>query len=500
MAHLKDVFKRAYQDPAFEARTLSKRPLRGVQPEMIKRVENFLARHEGGVMTVLSSRQTGKNETSAILQRRHLWRHQNSRYKSSWIRTAPTHEPQIVNSKKRLEELMQIDRKNVIGHPMFLKKKIQKSEGYIWKLGNATVEFMSSGPHSNVVGATASECLDMDEAHKINLAKFDEDFAPFTASTNAGTLLWGVAADGMDVIEHYRKLNQEQGREDLNLYYPCDIWAEANPIYAAHLESRIKALGYDHPIFKTQYRLLPVANEGTYLNSKQVRSLLSGEHERHIKPERNRQYEILIDLAAGNEDFNPDSEFVGEGETATDSTIIWIYEVTDELAANGLFPKILIRNLIWWTGVSLVEQEAEIEKLIEYWNAGKVTIDAVGVGRQIAESMAKKFGSFDPKDEIVGGGVHAYVANKHSVSDDCFDLLARLNADSVKMFADDGSEEYKQFTKQCGWTKYQSSKGCMNLIKPKSDKHIDMIKALTYFNQNKPDKTMQEIYRNESSY
>lgn len=499
MSNLKDLFVKCYNDPAFEAEFVSKRPLRGLQAELIKRVEAFIGAHEGGVMTVLSSRQTGKNETSALLQRRHLWRRQNSPYKSSWIRTAPTHEPQIVNSKKRLEELMQVDRKNNIKHPLFLNQKIQKSEGYIWKFGNATVEFMSSGPHANVVGGTASECLDMDEAHKINLAKFDEDFAPFTASTNAGTLLFGVAADGLDVIEHYRNYNKEEGRDDLNLYYPCDVWVEAHPPYAKHVEGRANVLGYDHPIFKTQYRLLPVANEGTFLNSKQVRGFFSGEHQRHVKPERNRQYEMLVDIAAGNEDFNPDNNFVGEAETETDSTVIWIYEVTGETTPNG-FPIILIRNLLWWTGVSLEDQSTEIEELIEYWGVNKVTIDAVGVGRQIAESAAKKFGAFDPKEEIQSGIVNPYVANINSVSEDCFDLLARLNATAVRMFADDGSPEYEELKRQAGWTKYHSSKGKMSLLKPKSDKHIDMVKGLTYFNQNKPDKQMHEIFKNESSY
>jgi hypothetical protein len=494
---LKELFKKCNEDPQFESEKISKRPLRGVQAEIIKRVEAHVAKHQGGVMTVQAARQTGKNETAAIIQRRHLWRNQNSPYLSSWIRTAPTHEPQIVNSKKRLENIMRISNKNVIGHPMFLSKKIQKSEGYIWKLGNATVEFMSSGPHSNVVGATASECLDMDEAHQISKDKFDEDFAPFTASTNAATVLWGVAADGMDTIESYRQLNIESGKPELNLYYPCELWAEVLPAYKGHLEDRIRALGWDHPIMKTQYRLIPVSHEGTFINSSQARVLFDSDHNRHLSPESDCVYEMMVDVAAGNEDFNPTSKFMNEaeidagGNTPTDSTVIWIYQVTDKKCVNNLFPVLKLVNIYWWTGVPLPKQEVELTNLIEFWRVQKVTIDGVGVGRQMAEAIEQKFGSYI---------VNKYIANATSVSDDCFDLLARLNYGAVKMFRNDGSPEWAQFEKQVGWTKYASNKGKMNLAKSKSDQHIDMVKALTYLHQNHPDSTIHQILTVESEY
>lgn len=447
-------------------------------------------------MPILSARQTGKNETAAILQRRHLWRNQHSEYLSKWIRTAPTHEPQIVNSKKRLEELLQLGEKKVINHPLFLRKKLETSEGYIWKIGNATVEFMSSGKHSNVVGATASECLDMDEAHKVSKPKFDEDFAPFTASTNAGTLLWGVAADGMDTIEWYRQHNIEMGNEHLNLYYPCEVWMESSETYRAHVESRVSALGWDHPIIKTQYRLLPVSQEGTFLNADQVRSLFDSDHDRQLAPRPDSQYEMLIDIAAGNEDFNPERQFDlldtdSNDKTSTDSTVIWVYEVSDTKCKNQVFSISRVVNCYWWTGVPLPQQQGEIEKLMNYWRIGKVTVDGVGVGRQIAEALEQKFGVYI---------VNRYTANQNSISEDCFDLLARLNFDAVKMFRNDGSKEWDQLEKQVGWTKYISSQGKMTLVKPSADKHIDMVKALTYLNRNAPDKFIHQILSVESVY
>lgn len=486
-----DVYIRCREDPAFEAIHLSRRPLRGPQAEIIRRVEEHVARHEGGVMTILSSRQTGKNELAAVLQRRHLWRRQFSRYIASWIRTAPTYKPQIVNSKKRLREILQADSKWRIQYPSFEGKRLEREEGYIWKVGNASVEFISSGPNANVVGATASECLDMDEAHKVEKAKFDEDFAPFTASTNAATLLWGVAANGLDTIEWYRQRNEEEGRPDLNLYFPCEVWMDVLPEYRAHVEGRIRMLGYDHPIVKTQYRLVKVEAEGRYISPTNARGLLSGEHERQLKPRPGSRYEAVIDIAAGNEDFNPENVMEGEEQTTTDSTIVWIYEVTGELAENGIFPMINIVQGHWMTGVDLPMAEQEIREILAFWRVERATVDAIGVGRQIAESLESLYGSFT---------VNKYVADSSSVSADCYDLLARLNYRSVRMFRNDGSPEWAEFERQVGWTLYASDKGKMKLLKPKATQHIDMVKALTYINQNKPVAGMEQMLKVEGDY
>jgi hypothetical protein len=491
LATKKDVLVRAYRDPAWEARHLSKRPLRGPQAEIMRKAERHIDEHRGGVMPIMLPRQSGKNQIAAELQRRHLWRRQFSRFPATWVRTAPTHRPQIVNSKKRLRDVMQLSAKNRIGHPLFEGARLIKEEGYIWRLGMASVEFMSSGAHSNVVGATASTCLDMDEAHKVDKAKFDEDFAPFTADTAAATILWGVASNGLDTLEAYRQKNLEDGRPELNLYYPCDIWMDIHPAYRIHVEDRVNALGWDHPIIKTQYRLISVAAEGRFLSEAQVRSLLSGDHERQRKPRPGRCYEMLIDVAGGNEDFNPDSRIEGEEDTTTDSAIIWIYEVTPVLSSNGIFPVIRLVNLTWSTGAALPRFEQEVDETIKFWNPSKVTIDAVGAGQQLAESMVAKYG---PQT------VNAYKASSTSVSEDCFDLLARLNYNSVLMFQDDGSPEWAEFERQCGWTKYASDKGKMKLIKPEATKHIDMVKGLTYIKQNAPVAGMEEIYAVEGDF
>jgi hypothetical protein len=485
------ILARSLEDPAFEAEVVAHRPLRGRQVEVVNRVEQHIAEHNGGVMTVMLPRQIGKNEISAILQRRHLLARQYSKKYECWIRTAPTHKPQIVNSKKRLRELMRVSDSKKIMYPLFNGAKLQREEGYIWRVGNAAVEFLSSGPNANVVGGTASTALDMDEAHKISKEKFDEDFMPFTASTNAGTLLWGVGGNGLDTLQAYRELNEANGDDHLNIHIPAPYWMDINDTYAAHVESRIKALGADHPIILTQYWLQSIAALGRYLNDKNIKALFSGDHYRHTTPVHDVEYQMLVDVAAANEDFDPDDITAGFEETTTDSTIIILYQVTQEVGSNGLFPVLLIRNIIWRTGTSLEDDEAEIDQIIQDWQPSQVTIDAIGVGRQIAESMQQKYGDVQ---------VNAYTATSNSVADDCYDLIARLNYSTVKMWNDDNSPEWNEFHRQAGWTQYAADKGKMKLIKPKADKHIDMIKALTYIHQNSPVAGVSSILANEGDY
>lgn len=409
-----------------------------------------------------------------------------------WVRTAPTYIPQIVNSKKRLREMLMLSNKKRIKYPTFEKLKLSTEEGYIWRVGQASVEFLSSGPHSNVVGATASYCLDMDEAHKINKDKFDEDFGPFTADTNAGTLMWGVSANNMDCLQWYVDKNIEMGRPELNIYYPCEYWMDANPAYRDHVNGRVAALGWDHPVIMTQYRLIPISSQGTFINVKQARSFFSGDHRRRKSPQDGKSYHLLIDIAAANEDFDPEDMNAMENDvTSTDSTVIWVYEVTDEISSNGLFPILKIVDCEYYTGQPLPTSEQCIDDAIDHWNADKVTIDSVGVGRQIGESMQNKWGEFT---------VNAYCASKKTVSEDCYDLLARLNFNAVLMWEDDGSFEYEQIAKQINWTMYSADKGDMKLIKPKSTMHIDMVKALTYIHQNAPVAGMVEMFKVGSEY
>ena len=57
-----------------------------------------------------------------------------------------------------------------------------KESGYIYRLGRARIAFFSGTPEANIVGATASTLLEVDEAQDVQLEKFDKEIAPMAAS------------------------------------------------------------------------------------------------------------------------------------------------------------------------------------------------------------------------------------------------------------------------------------------------------------------------------
>ena len=70
--------------------------------------------------------------------------------------------------------------------------------------------------------------------------------------------------------------------------------AAHNPAYGKYVEAERQRLGEDHPLFGTQYALLPIAGGGRLLNRAQVSSML-GIHPRLRLPERADTYVVAID-------------------------------------------------------------------------------------------------------------------------------------------------------------------------------------------------------------
>lgn len=436
------------------------------QRVIVERVERAIRERKGEVITVRMARQTGKNETEAFLANRALMIWQGVPG-SVWVRTAPTYRPQIVNSKLRLEKF--------IGSDPFIKRKVRPREGYIIEVGQAQVQFLSGGAQANVLGATASIALSVDEAHKIDSGKFEEEFAPFTASTNAPTILWGVAADKLDLLYEYRSANDGT---DKALDYPAKVWCNLNEAYAAHYLNRVEHLGRSHPVILTQYDLVDVEAVGSYLNAGQRSSLFSGTHPRLEAPRDGQDYAMLVDIG-GESEVDADDEDVRFDEPARDSTWVWILEWTRGAQAIP-YPTFRIVAAFWWTGRDHMSLLPELEQLARRWRVLGGACDARGVGEAVALGLHKRI-----------PGIAAYKASSESVSEDCYDLLARLNVGTVQFWKADPADDeiVREFHAQARHTKYEiHGHQLMRLIKPtgtsrKATLHIDGMKALTYLHR-----------------
>lgn len=457
-----DIIKGVINDPQYHRIAVMKAPkLYPPEIETINLIEKHIALQTGKTITVRSARQTMKNECSAMIALRMLGVYQNRG--GTYIRTAPTWKPQIVNSMKRVENFIRAD--PVIDH-------YRPRHGYIFEYGNADVTFLSTDKHANVVGATASIALDIDEAHKVDKGKFEEDFGPMTAFHNVPTIMWGVAADKQDLLYEYLQYNLEQN-PDCVLQYPASIWCELLPQYAKHYEERRAKLGADHPVILTQYDLVDVDAIGGYFTKAQQTSLLSGDHEQCSAPKDSKSYVITIDI--GGEAETEESNPLVKAEGGRDSTVALIWEVDHEDEVND-YPMCRLVDTHWWTGKSLGDepsglpgQQSILLKLLQTWEPHHVVVDGRGVGEQIANYLDIEW------------GVEVYKASAVSVSEDCYGLKAMINNDRVKAFRNDQSPEYKELVRQIKHTGYEiRSHDMMRIVKPHGKGHIDMAKAMTY--------------------
>jgi hypothetical protein len=459
----KSLRERSLKDVAYHRAMLYNLPLFPPQAEAIKLIERHIHNKTGKVITVRSARQTMKNECSAMLCVRALEYYRDSG--GTYIRTAPTWKPQMINSKQRVEKFLKMD-------PL-INGDYKRREGFILQHGQAQVLLLSTDKQANVVGSTASIALDIDEAHKVDKGKFEEDFGPMAAYHNVPIIMWGVAADKQDLLYEYVQHNLEHDPE-LNLSYPASIWCELMPQYAKHYEERVRKLGPDHPVILTQYDLVDVDTLGGYLKPHHITSLLHSEHQRYHAPRSDADYIVTIDIAGEAESEEEDPLKKSRG--AKDSTVALIFEVDPEDRVND-YPACRLVDIHWWTGKPLADepsglpgQQSILLKLLKQWKPKLTVVDSRGVGEQLAKYLAKHH-----------SGVLTYAADSASVSQDCYGLLALINNERLKVFCNDDSAEYAELCRQLKRCRYEIREhDRMRLIKPAGQGHIDMVKALSY--------------------
>ncbi|MFC1846994.1 hypothetical protein ACFLYS_02925 [Chloroflexota bacterium] len=95
---------------------------------------------------------------------------------------------------------------------------------------------------------------------------------------NVTTVHYGTTWDDSTPLEKVKQSNLELERMDgvkRHFSYDWQTVAECNPDYLAYVEAEKKRLGDNHPLFLTQYRLLPIHGNGGFI-SRQQRAPLAG--------------------------------------------------------------------------------------------------------------------------------------------------------------------------------------------------------------------------------
>jgi hypothetical protein len=348
-------------------------------------------------------------------------------------------------------------------------------------LGEARVVFLSAEPTANVVGHTASLLLEVDEAQDVDQEKFDRDFRPMAATSNATTVLYGTPWDDRTLLERAKQHNLEAERRDgirRHFQYDWQIVARYNPGYAQHVETERARLGETHPTFLTQYCLKTVAGGGRFLSPSQ-RAQLQGDHDRTSQPQAGATYIAGLDMGGGADVAQPAAPS-GEwsaGAPAGDAPIAGRHDATVLTIARLVYPppaalvqqpRAEIVEHLTWTGEP---HERLLPRLIDLlqnvWRVARVSVDATGLGETTARLIAQALGP---------SRVDAVKFTATSKSELGFELLAAINSGRLKMYRSDDSPQYRDFWRQAELARvaYRAN-STMNFFVEETDGHDDLL-------------------------
>ncbi|HRS75224.1 MAG TPA: hypothetical protein P5282_09825, partial [Anaerolineaceae bacterium] len=365
--------------------------LRAYQQQVAKAVVDSVLAQRGLSLVVMFPRQSGKNFLQAQLEVYFLVRF--ARVGAEMIKFSPTFEPQSLNAMRRLEAALQAN--------WLTRDAWKKSSGNHYRFGNAHLTFLSAAPGANVVGATASTLLELDEAQDIESDKYDKQIAPMAASTNATRVFWGTAWTEQTLLARELRLAEEaQARDGIRRVFrlSADVIRQEVPTYGVFVDEQVARLGRMHPMVRSQYFSEEISTEGGLFPPARL-GLMKGSHPAQELPEPGKLYALLVDLAGEDEAMRQGTPtgleqaeaLVNPGRDATAITVVEVdlHLQSDELVGKPIY-KVMQRYL--WTGEKHSTQYARLLALAERWQPQRLVVDASGVGAGVASFLADRFG------------------------------------------------------------------------------------------------------------
>lgn len=399
--------------------------LRPYQIEILNAVLRSVQARAGLTFSVEVSRQGGKNEMSAQLELLLLVLHMLKG--GDAIKASPTFRPQALISLARLR-----DRLEQSGFQGVWKQ----DHGYAIRLGRARQVFLSADSTASVVGHTAGILLEIDEAQDVPSDRYSKDFRPMASSTNSTTVLYGTPWDDLSLLEQIKQVNLEaEVRDGVRRHFRFD-WehiAKYVPEYGEYVRSERERLGEDHPLFRTQYRLLPLGRAGRLFTPAQLVQL-RGDHQRQRFP-AGGIHVAGLDLAGADEDSDEPLAVV----RPRDSTVLTLARVTWGSDPIGrIAPSIQVLDHFADVGT---RHSALFQTLLDIirnvWKCKAVVVDATGIGAGVASFLKSALRSV----------VEPFTFTASSKSELAFGLLAAVNAGRLKMYAG-ADENAGEFWKQ----------------------------------------------------
>ena len=360
--------------------------LRSYQEAVAMAVVDSVLHQAGHTFVVMFPRQSGKNELQAQIQAYLLVR-LSTMSAAEMVAISPTWKPQSQNAMKRLERVL---KKNFVTKPTWAKEL-----GYVYRIGSARVIFLSGSPETNIVGATASALLSVDEAQDIQIAKFDHDIAPMSASTNATRVFWGTAWTGRTLLaRELRAAREAEQRDGIRRVFVIGAEQVGQEVsaYREFVAGQVARFGRQHVMVRTQYFSEEVDAEGGMFAPERI-ALMRGAHERQQAAAPGRVYALLLDVAGEDEGASgaAGEELAQLDNPGRDSTALTVVEVDLATLDDALIqaPTYRVMDRQQWLGVKHTSLYAQLLALAESWRARFVVVDATGVGAGLASFLSR---------------------------------------------------------------------------------------------------------------
>jgi len=345
--------------------------MRPYQLEPAKAILKSIKEKRGDTIVLIISRQAGKDELLANLLSYlvTLFAHREV----GIVVANPTYKPQTINAIMRLE--------NRLNANLLTKSVWKKRSDYMRMIGMATVSFLSGDQSSNVVGAVASLLLVINEAQDISPAKYDKDFAPMVASTNATRLIVGTTWTSRTLLAREEDAAREAEKKDgikRVFSYDSNIVRKIVPQYGQFIDSEIAKLGREHPLVKTQYFCERIDSEAGMFNAGR-RALMQGDQPAHETPLEGFIYAFIVDVA-GQDEASMNLDEVGARNPGRDQLTLDIVTIDLSQLDTLQAPIFRVVKRLAWTGENHISIFGKINAFWSQWNPQYMVIDATGVG------------------------------------------------------------------------------------------------------------------------
>jgi hypothetical protein len=413
--------------------------LRSYQEAVARAVVDSVVGRRGLSFVVMFPRQSGKNELQAQIEAYLLSRYY--RLGGEMVKVSPTWKPQSLNAMARLER--------ALSRNLLTQTHWKKEWGYIYRVGRAKITFLSGAQRANIVGATASLLLEVDEAQDVDIVKYDKEIAPMAAANNATRVFWGTAwtsetllAREMELIRRSERASSEPTPQRIFTLTADEVSLEV-PEYGDFVQEQVNRLGREHPMVRTQFfsetieaqaQLFPPARQ----------AMMQGNHFELLNPLKGETYALLVDVGGAtltptlsqsgrggsaaltpSPDPSPIYDWRGEssGHDATAVTVVRMAIPAYDPGA-GRFPIYQVVQRTRWVGLAQAELYKRIKALVEHWEAWRVVVDATGLGAGVASFL----------EQAYPGRVRPFVFTQQSKSQLRWDFIAAVETGRYKEY------------------------------------------------------------------